>query len=170
MNVRAPATGTWTVDTRRMVAEVPGFGRSRAAFVNTDAGQPPTLTIEPGRTATLDLYFPTPAKVESGAPPRFDLAWQVDTPSGPFTETTPFDRVAIPEAVWGYGYGDYRLLGYPYWWYDPFFFSYTFVPQPTFVATRFVDGHDEVVVPRVAVPSRATHVATPVSAHGERIQ
>jgi acidic type I keratin len=152
-NSRSP----WYVDTRTVLVSLGGEGRSRPAFVNTDAGTPPYLQVPAGQTKTIDLYYPLPVGMANASEvPAFDVTWQVQTPVGNVAQRTPFQRTEIEEYAgdeYGgvpYDYGYYGYPGYPayacgygypyafgfgvglgpFWWYDPFYRSYGFYHHP----------------------------------------
>lgn len=125
----------WQLDTREQYVSIAGEGRSRAMYVNSDVQNLPVVQINQHERHVFDFYFPLPATVRSASQlPRFDVQWQVATPSRVVASSTTFDRVeqqtgygyAYAEPAWPYwaGYG-------PYWWYDPFYPQVVFVhPRP----------------------------------------
>jgi hypothetical protein len=119
--------GPWNVDTRQLYVALPGEGRSLAAYVNTDRQGLPTILIPPGHERVIDLFFPLPVGLQHASRiPGFDFSWQVQTASRAFAERTPFERVELAPTYAGYGLG-YGLGWGPYWWYDPFYPTATFV-------------------------------------------
>jgi hypothetical protein len=137
----------WTLDSTQQLVEVPGEGKSRAIFVNSDVGTLPNVTIARHDRRVLDFYFPLPETIGGASQlPRFELLWQVNTASRTVASRTSFDRVdreptvayetAAPWPLWA-GYG-------PYWWYDPFY------PRVVFVHARplVVHGPGRVTVGR----------------------
>lgn len=135
LHVRAIVTNDgddqpWTLDTTQQLVEIPGEGKSRAIFVNSDVGTLPNVTIARHERRVLDLYFPLPDTIHKASElPRFDLLWQVDTPERAVASRTSFERVdrepevayqtAVVWPLWA-GWG-------PYWWYDPFYPRVVFV-------------------------------------------
>lgn len=114
----------WMFDTSQQLVEIPGEGKSRAMWVNTDVGTLPNVVIGKGERRVLDFYFPLPDSMQKAAQiPAFDLLWQVKTAARTVASRTSFDRmdrepndVAYADAGWPLwaGYG-------PYWWYDPWY-------------------------------------------------
>ena len=159
----------WALDTRSLVLAIAGNGASRPAYVNTDAGVPPLVTISPGERRTLDVYYPLPRGHDTAASlPRFTLAWQLQTGQGLVSERTPFDRIAIEEAEEPRVYGRIAVgIGaYPYWYYDPFYPRYTFTYPPPFAyyPRRVIVRRPVVIAPHRPVtvpPRRPVHVARP---------
>lgn len=132
----------WRVDTRNQLLEIPGEGRARALFANSDVRSVPIVTIPPGEQHVIDLFFPLPQGIDAGHLPQFDLVWQVDTAARTVASRTAFDREQEVAADAGYGgpyaygapydYGWYGPWG-PYWWYDPYWGSVAwFHPRPIF--------------------------------------
>src|SRR5262249_25656062 len=81
----------WTLDTRSVLASISGEGQSRPAFVNTDAGTPPTLQIAKGQQRVVDFYYPLPTTLAStDTVPKFEVTWQLRTSSSVIAERTPF--------------------------------------------------------------------------------
>jgi len=136
LHVRAIVTNDgddqpWTLDTTQQMVEIPGEGRSRAMYVNSDVGTLPNVTIARHDRRVLDFYFPLPDTIRDASRlPRFDLLWQVTTTARTVASRTSFDRVTQEPAVayetapmawplWA-GYG-------PYWWYDPFYPGAVFI-------------------------------------------
>jgi hypothetical protein len=151
MHVRLIADNTddaaaWQIDTREQAAALDGYGQSRPAFAAASVGRPPLVTVVPGDSATIDLYYPLPAPLQAtSAIPSAALQWRVKTPGGPVTVRTrlpaarvepppPADRVATSE-WWGTG------------WYDPFWPDDTF-----FEATALPAAYHERPFVRVAAP------------------
>jgi hypothetical protein len=129
LHVRAVVTNDgddtpWMVDTSQQLVEIPGEGKSRAMWVNTDVGTLPNVVIGKGARRALDFYFPLPDSLTDAAHlPQFDLLWQVRTGARLVASRTSFDRVdkeppadVYADAAWPLwaGYG-------PYWWYDPWY-------------------------------------------------
>jgi len=152
----------WTLDTTQQLVQIPGEGQSRAMYVNADVGTLPDVTIGKHERRVLDFYFPLPDTVRNEARlPRFELLWQVKTPTRVVASRTSFDRVekepavayeTVPAAwpLWA-GYG-------PYWWYDPFYPRVVFLHAHPYV----IHGSGHVVVGRFGGHFHAgggTHVA-----------
>jgi hypothetical protein len=131
-------SGVWQLDTREQLVEIPGEGRSRAAYVNADVGGLPIINIAAGEKHTLDLYFPLPAGLQRAKElPQFDVMWSVRVPERVVVERTPFQRITLAPAyalTYPYDYGFSYGWG-PVWWYDPFYPSVTFI-HPTVVTPR----------------------------------
>ncbi|HEU4731789.1 MAG TPA: hypothetical protein VFT22_28025 [Kofleriaceae bacterium] len=166
LHVRAIVTNDgddapWTLDTTQQLVEIPGEGRSRAMFVNSDVGTLPNVSIARHERRVLDFYFPLPETIRDESHlPRFDLLWQVTTPARTVASRTSFERqdkqpeVAYVTPTWPLwaGWG-------PYWWYDPFY------PRTVFIHVhpRPIHGTGHVVVGRFGGHFRAhgdSHVAT----------
>jgi hypothetical protein len=145
----------WTFDTQNVRASIPGAVQLRPAFVNTDAGTPPTLIITQGQQRVVDLFFPAPAGMDrADRVPGFDVSWQIETSSGLIAQRTPFERQQIAPLYYGpdyaysyygypYYYGGLSLsLGYaPYWWYNPFYPAYAFhYYRPFYFAHHYYPG------------------------------
>jgi hypothetical protein len=117
----------WTVDTREQVLKLGNAGQSRPAFANSDNGQLPQAEVPVGGQRTLDLYYPLPANLQRASRlPQFDLSWKVQTPEQLVAERTPFERIYVDYYPYYYGYPSVAFGYGPYWWYDPFYTSYTF--------------------------------------------
>ena len=139
----------WTIDTRTVLATLDGEGTSGPAFVNTDAGMPPLITIPAGTQGTVDLYYPAPPGMErSDRLPAMWIAWQIDYGSGPTSQRAVFTSVRVDADDYGdrYVYGPYAdayPYGYypvafgfglgPYWWYDPVYPYHAFYHHAVFV-------------------------------------
>jgi hypothetical protein len=114
-------TVAWHVDTREQLGGVGGHGQSRPAFASVHPGGAPVVTIAPGMSATLDLFYPLPADVQEASEiPRFELLWKLGTSDGPVAERATFERLRIEAAPppGGYAYGEWWGPGW-YGWYDP---------------------------------------------------
>lgn len=161
LHVRAIVTNDgddtpWTLDTTQQLVEIPGEGRSRAIFVNTDVSTLPTVSIARHERRVLDLYFALPDTVRNAARlPRFDLLWQVNTAARTVASRTTFERVDrepdvayAPTTSWPLwaGYG-------PYWWYDPLYPRAIFVHAHPYV----FHGPSRVVVGRFGGRFYAPH-------------
>jgi len=122
-------TVAWRVDTREQLGGIGGYGQSRPAFASASPGRPPVVTILPGASATIDLFYPLPVDMqEASEVARFELLWKIGTSEGPIAMRTTFERVPIeplppPDAYayhewWGPGwYGGFDPLSpeYAYW-------------------------------------------------------
>jgi hypothetical protein len=121
----------WTLDTTQQLVEIPGEGRSRAIYVNSDVRTLPNVTIARQERRVLDMYFPLPDTMrEESRLPRFSLLWQVNTAARTVASRTSFDRVTPePEVRYAVAPAGWPLwAGYgPYWWYDPFYPRVVFV-------------------------------------------
>jgi hypothetical protein len=124
-------TGVWRIDTRRQVLEIPGAGKSQAAFVTADAQGSPELEVPPNQKRTIDFYYPLPEGREDPEDiPACDFTWEVQTPTRPVAGRTPFERVTVEPAYYPY---HPRPYGWgPYFWYDPLWGSMAFV-HPVYV-------------------------------------
>jgi hypothetical protein len=120
----------WTFDTRDQRLELEGRSMSGPAFVSANLGSPPPLiTIAPGGTRVVDLFFPLPTDLQDASEvPTFDALWRVDTGTVLASERTPFERLQVePDADYGpYDYGVNDYWGPPYW-YNPLYPQYAFV-------------------------------------------
>src|SRR5215831_8326545 len=86
----------WTLDTREQLLAIPGAGKSRAAFVNSDQPGAPSLTIAAGQKRTIDLYYTLPPGMANAAKiPAFDLLWQVRTTERLVAQRTPFQKETV---------------------------------------------------------------------------
>jgi hypothetical protein len=118
----------WLIDTREQYVSIPGEGRSRAAYVSSDVQNLPIVQIPQHERRTFDFYFPLPSTVHRASDlPRFDVQWQIATPSRLVASSTAFDRIEQPEES---ASGPYWAGYAPYWWYDPLY------PQVVFVHAR----------------------------------
>jgi hypothetical protein len=120
----------WTVDTRQVLVSIPGEGQSRPIFASSDLHTLPVIAIGEHERHVVDLYYPLPATVRGDRMlPRFDLHWEVATPTRQVASSTHFDRVSIEtNYADAYPYGPYYYYAGawplwagagPYWWYDP---------------------------------------------------
>jgi hypothetical protein len=112
----------WVLDTRQVLAWIPGEGRSAPAFVNS--GMPeelPLVHVTRGEERTVDLYYPLPQGMQSPSKiPEFDVTWSLQTGMGQVAERTPFERLRVELPPDDYE-GPYWDWGGAYWWYDPFY-------------------------------------------------
>lgn len=156
MHVRLIADNTddaaaWQIDTREQAAAIDGYGQSRPAFAAASVGRPPLVTVVPGDSATIDLYYPLPAPLqEATAIPAAALQWRVQTPGGQVTVRTRLaamhverppasDRVASSE-WWGTG------------WFDPFWRDDSFFEAPALPAAYQQRPFVRVVAPSLHAP------------------
>lgn len=112
--------GPWTVDTRRIQADLRGFGDAGVPMVSADAAGLPVITIAPGQQRVLDLFYPLPREMEGEDDlPAFDLVWRVHTEAGIVTERTPFERIDVEERE-----PAYHTTGWygSFWWYQPWYY------------------------------------------------
>jgi len=123
--------GPWQVDTRQQDAILGGHGKSRPAFASSNLGGPPVVSVAPGQSATIDLYYPLPEDMQKASQiPQLAVFWHVQTPEGAVAERTSFERVRVEpppppgtiawELGWGWAPG----------WYDPYWPDYTFWGAP----------------------------------------
>jgi hypothetical protein len=139
----------WIVDTREQFLEIPGVGRSRPAYVNTDHQGAPVIEIPRGERRTVDLFYPLPQNLQkTDKLPPFELVWNVRTGTRVVAHRTPFEKVPLyAESAYGLGptviHPELALsLGWgPVWWYDPFYPALSFAgpvvvtrPVPVFTA------------------------------------
>jgi hypothetical protein len=135
-------TAPWQVDTRQQIGSLDGYGQSRPAFASAGAARPPIVSIAPGMSERIDLYYPLPSSMQSAsAIPHFEVLWHVQTPDGVVSERTTFERLEIePQVVPPPGY--YAGAGTNAWgpgwggWYDPFWPGYSFWGAPIVYYTR----------------------------------
>jgi hypothetical protein len=114
-------TVAWQVDTREQLGGIGGFRQSRPAFASVSPGRPPVVTIAPGASATLDLFYPLPADMEEASEiPRFELLWKLGTSAGPVAERATFERLRIESAPppGAYASGEWWGPGW-YGWHEP---------------------------------------------------
>lgn len=121
----------WTMDTTEQLVEIPGEGKSRAMYVNSDVGTLPIVTIAKQERRVVDFYFPLPQTMQRASKlPTFELLWQVNTSARTVASRTSFDRIdREPEypIYAGATFGWPLWAGWgPYWWYDPFYPSVVF--------------------------------------------
>jgi hypothetical protein len=115
-----------------------GRGQSRPAFASSTVGRPPVVTIPPGTTARIDLYYPLPRVMQRVTYiGRVEFAWQVSSPEGLpeglVQERTTFLAVRgerpAPTDLYAWDTG--------WWgpsWFDPLWAEEAFVGAPTLVA------------------------------------
>lgn len=158
--VNVADTQPWAMDARQVVATVEGQGESQPAFVNTDLGTPPILTVSPGNQGIVDLYYPLASGIDTSAPvPALILSWQLSAGRVPVAAQTPFSSVERSPDACASGSGApsskhpcccdfpaawYRGGSAPHWWYNPSYLKNSFdhhavfvAPQGRFIATPF---------------------------------
>ncbi len=120
--------GPWTVDTRRIQADLRGVGDAGVPMVASDADGLPTVTIEPGQQRVIDLFYPLPRNVEGEDDmPAFDLLWRVRTDTGLVTQRTPFERIDVERQT-----PTYSATGWygSFWWYHPWYYPPGVIVRP----------------------------------------
>jgi hypothetical protein len=154
----------WIVDTRELVVRLAGNGTSRAAFVNSDVGEPPIIRLPAGHAATLDLYYPLPQGLERPQSlTGFALSWTVRTGAEIASGETPFGRLRLdpPPAYHGPAWVDVGIgFGrWPYWFHDPYY------PWYSFRATPFIRYYRPYFFRRPIIveppPRRPLHIVRP---------
>jgi hypothetical protein len=141
----------WQIDTREQTTALDGYGQSRPAFASASIGRPPLVTVVPGDSATIDLYYPLPTALQR-APgiASVDLLWRVQTPGGAVTQRTRFGTVSIepPPAADQTASWEWRGTG----WYDPLYPDYAFVDVPILTAAYHERPFVRVVPPGLRAP------------------
>jgi hypothetical protein len=114
----------WVVDKADQLLDI-GVGDTGARKVRVRAAtdvdrSPAQVTIAPGKTAAIDLFFPLPADASSATEiPDLELVWTVREGARPIVMATPFERflasgpalaVPRPEPTYQYGAGPPRRL------------------------------------------------------------
>lgn len=109
------------LDVREQRLQLPD-GRHLASAYASSAGKAiaPRLTIPPGSSRTVDLYFPLPRDLlDEDDPPSFDVVWRIHVGDQVISRVTPFDQVEVDPAVARQRAAE-ELLYYPRgYWYDP---------------------------------------------------
>jgi hypothetical protein len=123
----------WTLTTSDQLVEIAGEGQSRPIFVNTDVQSLPMVSIAQHERRVLDLYYPLPTSIrDEAALPAFDVLWQLNTPTRPFSSRTRFQRIeqepprGHTEVIFWTGWG-------PFWWYDPLYPRVVFIHHSPFL-------------------------------------
>jgi hypothetical protein len=117
-------TTMWRLDTRDQLLEIPGEGRSRPIFANSDRQAMPIVMIPQRERRVIDLFYPLPSTVrDPDQLQEFELQWRVQTSQRVVAERTAFDRISTEPEYSGTFYAGWG----PYWWYDPFYPSFVFV-------------------------------------------
>ncbi len=107
----------WSIDTHEQLADVHGVGTVRAGYVESDAGDLPTVNVPPGGKRTIDLFFPLAHPVDKASKiPEFDVLWRVQTGTQLYTARAPFERLRVTPYYAGAWYP--YTFG-PVGWYDP---------------------------------------------------
>jgi hypothetical protein len=120
----------WQLDTRQQIGSMKGYGQSRSAYTASSVGHPPVVTVDPGTSALIDLYYPLPASMQRVTiVTQFELLWHVTTPAGGTVQRAAFHdlRVEKPAA------GDYYAWDMGWWgpsWFDPLWVEETFLGAP----------------------------------------
>jgi hypothetical protein len=128
------AGAPWQVDTRHQIASMAGRGQSRPTFASSSTGQPPLVTIPPGTTVRIDLYYVLPSVMQRVTYiPRVEFAWQLGSAEGPVEERTAFTdlrrETPAPREPYAWDRG--------WWgpsWFDPLWVEDAFVGTPTLAA------------------------------------
>jgi hypothetical protein len=120
----------WSLDTREQEVTVAGQPATGVAFASASPGgaQPPVVDVAPGKSRTLDLFFPVPPDLDddASAVPGFDLSWRLNTNEAIFVGATRFDRTRVAEEEEpAYVAGPYDYCPDYYWcgpyWYNPMY-------------------------------------------------
>jgi hypothetical protein len=156
MHVRLVVTNSsarpWSLDTREQRVTVAGQAATGVAFASASPGgsQPPVIDVGPGKSRTLDLFFPvTPEPDDSAsALPEFDLNWQLNTGEAIFVGDTQFDRTEVSgqgEEQQAYVAGPYDYCADYYWcgpyWYNPIYPYWGFGVGAVVIGPRWWGGH-----------------------------
>jgi hypothetical protein len=120
----------WQVDTRHQIASMTGRGQSRPAFAACNEGLPPVVTIQPGTSVRIDLYYPLPRVMQRVTYiPRVELDWQLSSGDGLVQEQTVFTdlrgEVPAPTDLYAWDRG--------WWgpsWFDPLWVEQAFIGAP----------------------------------------
>jgi hypothetical protein len=141
------AGAPWQVDTRHQIASMRGRGQSRPAFASSSAGQPPLVTIPPGASVRIDLYYVLPSVMQRITYlPRLEFAWQLSSPDGLVQERMAFTDLRreppAPRELFAWDRG--------WWgpsWFDPLWAEEAFVNAPTILAPTSEQQSVVVVTP-----------------------
>jgi len=99
MAISHQGSGSMAVDARRQRLQLPDGRQLAPAYVASGRAAAP-ISVPPGTSRTIDLYFPIPNDLASAKSPyRFDVAWRVWTANGEISRVTPFDRVSVDPAA-----------------------------------------------------------------------
>jgi hypothetical protein len=129
-------TTAWTVTTTEQLVEIPGEGRSRPMYVNTNLASLPAAAVAQRERRVFDLYYPLPAGiVDDDDLPVFDFLWQVTTSARTFASRTRFSRFE-QESPSSYTRVTLYTGWGPYWWYDPFYPRLVFIRHRPIVIHR----------------------------------
>ncbi len=122
--------GAWELDTREQVGILDHFGRSRAAFASSTSGRPPLVTVVPGGSAVVDLFYPLPSAMQGASRvPLFEVLWAVRTPQKPVVERTRFEGTWLERATASGQFAWDWSVWHP-GWYDPFWPDDSFDGSP----------------------------------------
>jgi hypothetical protein len=164
-------TGPWTFDVRQQLLALPNEGQSQPALINADQRDLPNLSVAPGQTRTVDLYYALPQTLQTAREiPAGDLSWHVQTPGQTIAQRTPIEEqrpnepgaqysaAAQPSGTYGAeqapmttdgDYAAYPPYAYPYpsdYWglgfgWAPIWWFNPFFPAVTFVHPVFFHNH-----------------------------
>lgn len=123
LHVRVTITNTtnlilWKINPSEQRITFPNIESVQPISVTSDAEGPLITEIKPRETRNFDLYFPIPDAAKSADQIlAFDFQWQADAGDTPVQETTPFDRIRLPEERNAYAY---TTMGWgPIWYTGP---------------------------------------------------
>jgi hypothetical protein len=130
MKITNDSKGEWTLNTQDIYLSIPGQGKNRPAYVDTNVAEVPKVSVKSGEDRVIDFYFPLPEEMNGATQiPDFSLDWEIQVPERKIAQRTEFERVSIeryipviyayPAYPYGYGFGAGWGPG-PSWWYDPF--------------------------------------------------
>jgi hypothetical protein len=96
--------GSIALDARRQRLQLPDGRELAPAYLVSPRATSPVVSVPPGASRTIDLYFPMPSDwLSRRSPYRFDVAWRVWTANGEVSRVTPFDRVSFDPAMREHG-------------------------------------------------------------------
>jgi hypothetical protein len=155
----------WKIDTRQLAVHIPGEQGRGPAYVNTDQGGLPEVTVPPRGQRTIDAYFPLPESLRGARDvPQFDVSWQVTLPDRVVAQRTPFERFVVEERPYVNSYAGVGFYGSPIWsgpmgwgpvwWYDPLYAPYGIGPRPPVIVRP--------------VPARPLHYGRPPAYYHRR--